>query len=76
MSNLPQNDLFEGIESESIGGEQPADNVQAEQEANEPAASSGGGNVRQFAPLPPPPVVTVTVAVHVAKPTVLVAMPV
>ncbi|BBI98465.1 DNA topoisomerase 4 subunit A [Ferrigenium kumadai] len=50
MSNLPQNDLFEGIESE-----EPVD-TQNEQAMDEPAASGGGrGNVRQFSPLPPPP---------------------
>ena len=48
MSDLPQNDLFEGV-----GGEQPVDH--ARQEVSEPAAGNGGGNVRQFAPLPPPP---------------------
>ena len=48
MSDLPQSDLFEGVE-----GGQPVDH--ARQEANEPAAGNGGGNVRQFAPLPPPP---------------------
>jgi len=54
MSKLPQPELFDTAESEQSVDMIPSEQV-VEHEVAEAVAGNGGGNARQFAPLPPPP---------------------